>query len=333
MCRRPEGCRVPVATACEIAEVSTSGFYDGLKREAAGPTARELADDVLVELIREGFDASDGNYGVPRMHRELRRAGLQINERRVRRLMRLHDLAGRCLRQRVQTTFPGADGYTIPDLAGRAFTPGRPGQAWCQYITYIATSEGRLCLASVVDIDSRWLLGNSMADHMRTELDTDALEAAITARDGHAAGVVIAHADRGSPSTRRTSTSSSADATSSAPRSGGLPPASTTPSPIRSWHHSSASASKAECSPHEPMPAVGSSAGSTGTTPPDCTSASTAPAPSTGNSSSLKRHNHRPPDREMHTSITSESTRRSGKQSVRQSAERPTPASSDEGGQ
>ena len=47
----------PVTKACEIAEVSTSGFYDWLKRDAAGPTERQLADDALVELIREIFDA------------------------------------------------------------------------------------------------------------------------------------------------------------------------------------------------------------------------------------------------------------------------------------
>jgi transposase InsO family protein len=177
--------------------VSTSGFYDGLKREAAGPTERQLADDALVELIREIFDAADGNYGVPRIHRELRKAGVAVNEKRVRRLMRLHGMAGRCIRRRVRTTFPGPDGFTIPDLVGRRFAPGKPDVAWGQDITYVWTGEGWLYLASVLDLGSRRLLGYSMADHMRTELVTDALDMAIAARGGHVAGV-IAHADRGS---------------------------------------------------------------------------------------------------------------------------------------
>jgi transposase InsO family protein len=63
--------------------------------------------------------------------------------------------------------------------------------------TYIATGEGWLYLASVLDLGSRRLLGYSMADHMRTELVLDALDMAITARDDVVAGV-IAHADRGS---------------------------------------------------------------------------------------------------------------------------------------
>jgi len=187
----------PVTTACQVAQVSTSGFYDWCTRAAAEPTEREVAEADLVALMREIFDAADGNYGVPRMHRALRDGGVVVNDKRVRRLMRLHGMAGRCIRRRVRTTFPGPDGYTIPDLVGRAFTPGKPDLAWCQDITYVATGEGWLYLASVLDLGSRRLLGYSMADHMRTRLVLDALDMAVAARDGAVAGV-IAHADRGS---------------------------------------------------------------------------------------------------------------------------------------
>jgi putative transposase len=87
----------PVTKACEIVEVSTSGFYDWRAREAAEPTEREIAEAALVALMRDVFDAADGNYGVPRMHRELRDAGLVVNEKRVRRLERL-GLSGQWLR-------------------------------------------------------------------------------------------------------------------------------------------------------------------------------------------------------------------------------------------
>ena len=179
----------PVTAACEAAGVSTSGFYDWRAREAAGPTERQVAEAELVELMRDIFDASDGNYGVPRMYDELRRAGVTVNEKRVRRLMRLHGMAGRCRRRRCQTTFPGPDGYVIPDLIGRRFEPGAPDVAWVQDITYIATGEGWLYLASVLDLGSRRLLGYSMADHMRTELVLDALGMAVAARGGAVAGV------------------------------------------------------------------------------------------------------------------------------------------------
>jgi putative transposase len=78
----------PVNKACEVAEVSTTGFYDWCKREAAGPTERQIADAELVVLMREIFDAADGNYGVPRMHRELRHGALIVNVKRLQRLMR-----------------------------------------------------------------------------------------------------------------------------------------------------------------------------------------------------------------------------------------------------
>ena len=187
----------PVTTACQAAGVSTSGYYDWRARADAGPTVREIAEADLVELIREIFDAADGAYGVPRMCRELRRAGVTVNKKKVRRLMRRHGMAGRFRRRRCRTTFPGPDGYTIPDLVGRNFAPGAPDQAWCQDITYIPTGEGWLYLASVLDLGSRRLIGYSMDDHMRTELVLAALDMAVTARAGHVAGV-IAHADRGS---------------------------------------------------------------------------------------------------------------------------------------
>ena len=187
----------PVSAACEAAGVSTSGYYDWCARQAAGPTDRQVAEAELVALMREIFDASEGNYGVPRMWRELRRAGLAVNKKKVRRLMRKHGMVGRHHRRVLVTTFPGPDGYVIPDLVGRRFEPGAPDVAWCQDITYVPTGEGWLFLASVLDLGSRRLLGYSMAEHMRTELVTDALQMALAARGGGAAGV-IAHADRGS---------------------------------------------------------------------------------------------------------------------------------------
>lgn len=193
-----EAAGFPVTAACAAAEVSTSGFYDWRAREAAGPTERQVAEAQLVELMREIFEASDGNYGVPRMFKELRRAGLRVNRKRVHRLMRTHGMAGRCRRRTCRTTFPGPDGYFIPDLIGRRFDPGAPDVAWVQDITYIATGEGWLFLASVLDLGSRRLLGYSMAEHMRTELVLDALRMAIAARGGGGAVAgVVSHADRG----------------------------------------------------------------------------------------------------------------------------------------
>ena len=173
------------------------GSTTGAPAQAAGPTERQVAEAELVALMREIFDASDGNYGVPRMHRELRRGGLLVNDKRVRRLMRLHGMAGRCRRRRCRTTIPGPDGYLIPDLVGRWFAPGAPDVGWCQDITYIPTGEGWLYVASVLDLGSppaAGLLDGRPHAH-RARRSTPSM--AVAARGGDVAGV-IAHADRGS---------------------------------------------------------------------------------------------------------------------------------------
>lgn len=188
-----------VTKACEANGVSTSGYYDWAAREAAEPTDRQVEEAHLVELMTQIWEASDGSYGVPRMWRELRRAGIVVNRKRVHRLMRRHRMAGRAYRRRVTTTLRGPDGFKIPDLVGRGFKPGAPDVAWCQDITYIPTGEGWLFLASVLDVGSRRLLGYSMAEHMRTELVLDALTMAVGARGGtEAVAGIICHADRGS---------------------------------------------------------------------------------------------------------------------------------------
>ena len=188
----------PVTAACTAAGVSTSGFYDWHTRRSAGPTPRQVADEEVVALIREIYATSDGNYGVPRMHRELRRAGLKINRKKVHRLMRINRLTGRFRARTVRTTIPGPHGYVIPDLLGQRFGPGPPDVAWCQDITYIPTGQGWLFLASVLDLGSRRLIGYAMAEHMRTELVLDALNMAVTARGGNTNVTgVVTHADRG----------------------------------------------------------------------------------------------------------------------------------------
>lgn len=193
--RKAEG--FPITMACEVAEVSRQAFHDWRARRAAGPTAAELAELELVELMREIHAEHDGTYGVPRMCEELARRGHTINHKRVERLMRAHGIVGVHKPAKVRTTIPAEDNPPMPDLVGRHFAPGAPDVAWCGDITYVPTGEGWLYLASVLDLGSRRLLGYSMAEHMRTELVADALTMAAGARGGQTAGVIF-HGDRGS---------------------------------------------------------------------------------------------------------------------------------------
>ena len=186
-----------VTVACAVAGVSTSGFYAWLAGMRSGPSASDLEEAYLVRDILDSHAASDGTYGVPRVTAALRRAGRDVNHKCVERLMRVYGVEGVCKRRRIRTTIPAEENPPIPDLVGRGFVPGRPDAAWCSDITYIRTGQGWLFLASVLDLGSRRLLGYAMADHMRTELVTDALDMAVATRGGLVDGV-IAHADRGS---------------------------------------------------------------------------------------------------------------------------------------
>ena len=192
--RKAEG--FPFTMACKVAEVSRQAFHDWRAKRAAGPTDAEMAEAALVAQIREIHADSDGVDGEPRVTAELARRGTPVNHKRVERLMRKHEIVGVFKPAKVRTTIPAEFNPPMPDRIGRNFAPGKPDVAYVGDITYIATGEGWLYLASVLDLGSRRLLGYSMADHMRTELVADALDMAVATRGGAVKGCIF-HGDRG----------------------------------------------------------------------------------------------------------------------------------------
>jgi transposase InsO family protein len=188
-----------VAKACELLEVSTSAFYDWHRHL---PSARQLADATLGERIQAIYDESRGTYGWPRVHQALRREGVHASRKRVARIMRQKGLVGRCRRRWTKTTFSDPE-VTAVDLLRRAFGPGtvEVDRVYVSDITYIWTWEGWLYLATVIDLASRRVVGWAMADHMRTELVSDALRMAVAARRP-APGLTF-HSDRGTQYTSK----------------------------------------------------------------------------------------------------------------------------------
>ena len=147
--------------------------------------------------IKAVHKRSKGRYGAPRVHAELRRQGHRHSRKRVARLMRQAGLAGRAPKRWKKTTIADPAAAARADPIRRDFTAdaAKLNQRWCGDITYIATWEGWLYLATVIDIASRRVVGYALADHLRTELVADALANAVAARDP-AAGVIF-HSDRG----------------------------------------------------------------------------------------------------------------------------------------
>ncbi|MFJ9381633.1 IS3 family transposase [Streptomyces sp. NPDC101455] len=191
--------RYGVKRLCTILGITRSSFYYW-RRTAPERSARQAKDTRLATRIRKVHRDSDGTYGVPRVTAELRDGGPVVNHKRVARVIRSLGLAGVCLRRRHRTTIADPAAAKAPDLIARDFTAAEPNTKYVGDITYLAVGSGKFCyLATVIDLCSRRLAGWALADHMRTELVTDALAAAIRTR-GNLNGAIM-HSDH-SPSTR-----------------------------------------------------------------------------------------------------------------------------------
>jgi len=182
----------PVAFMCTELAVSRSGYYAW---RGAEPSARSKSDAALTVLIKAVYDLGRGNPGVRRVRAGLVALGHHPCHERVWRLMQAAGLQGRHPKARKRTTVHGELPVSAPDLIKRDFTAPAPNTKWCGDITYIKTWEGWAYLATVIDLHSRKVVGWAIADHMRTDLVTDALDMAIKARRPPPG--VIFHSDRG----------------------------------------------------------------------------------------------------------------------------------------
>jgi putative transposase len=140
---------------CRVLQVSASAFYAWQNRP---PSQRQQNDEVLSQQIEAVFRASRGRYGSPRIYHELRAQGVRCSQNRVARLMRQHGWGARVPRRRVQTTDSAHTQPVAPNLLARRFSPDEIGgvnRVWAGDITYIATAQGWLYLAVVLDLKSR----------------------------------------------------------------------------------------------------------------------------------------------------------------------------------
>jgi putative transposase len=187
-----------VAVACRVLNVSRSGYYEWLDR-LDSPRRQENA--LLLKQIRQIHEESRGTYGSPRVHAELTLGlGLPVNLKRVARLMREAGLQGLYRRRRHGCTVRDPDAQPSTDLVNRQFTVDAPNRLWITDITEHPTAAGKVYCAAVMDAYSRLIVGWSIAEHMRTELVTDALGMAIVRRQPqNRAGdqPTILHSDHG----------------------------------------------------------------------------------------------------------------------------------------
>lgn len=185
---------LPVALLCRMLGVSRSGYYDWRSR---APSKRSREDATLTGKIREIYERSRCTYGSPRVHAELKSLGKRSSRKRVARLMREAGLQGSVsARKETRNHSPEQERRSCPgpreeELRGY---PAGQGLGGGHHI-YVASGEGFLYLAFILDVHSRRVVGWAMASHLRTELVVDALQMAYWRRKP--APGLVHHSDQG----------------------------------------------------------------------------------------------------------------------------------------
>ena len=178
---------------CRVLEVSRSGYYTWAKRK---PGPREERRAQLVEQIREVHEASRGIYGSPRVHQDLQEKGIDCCENTVAKLMKDQGIRSKTSKKfRISTTDSRHPHPIAKNHLAQDFQTTKINEVWLTDITYIATGEGWLYLAAVLDLCSRKIVGWATADHLRAELVCKALENALA--DRRPTGELLHHSDRG----------------------------------------------------------------------------------------------------------------------------------------
>lgn len=191
--------KLDIILICNDLEVSTSGYYAWLKRP---PSARKLENERLWQKIKKHWDDSRKTYGHRRIAKKLRQEGEVIGKNRVSKIMQKNNIQGVGKKKfKPMTTtsnheLPVAERIFKTEIAEEQVT--RPNQYWGGDITYIATEEGWLYLAIVIDLFTRKAVGHAMSESMPCELVINALDMGLKRQGITATNKLITHTDRGS---------------------------------------------------------------------------------------------------------------------------------------
>jgi len=185
---------IPHVVSCRALGVSQAWFYKWRRGDGSPRRQRRKA---LAATISYLFHKHKQTYGSPRVTADLRDMGWQVSPNTVAALMREQGLVARRKRRRHRSTKPDKSARKAPDLLRRDFNPREaPNVAWVGDLTEIPTDEGKLQLASIIDLHSRRVPGFAMDIHHDAALARAALCVAIAVRGGSVAGVIF-HTDQG----------------------------------------------------------------------------------------------------------------------------------------
>ena len=176
-----------------VLDVSRSGYCQWRRRAPSDRSMANAALDAQVAAIHAG---SKRSYGRPRIVRGLREQGVEVGHERVRNSLNRQSLRSVYKRPYRVTTDSGHHKPIAPNVLDRRFDGWKVNQAWVCDVTYVATGEGWLYLACVMDLASRKIVGWSMSDRIKADLVCEALKSAYWRRKP-TEGLII-HSDRGS---------------------------------------------------------------------------------------------------------------------------------------
>jgi putative transposase len=182
-----------IVLMCKVLEVSVSGFYDWRDRPKSN---RAKENEALTEQIVMFHCGSGCTYGSPRIHKDMQAAGYKLGEKRVARLMKREGIKGKAKRKYKTTTTSEHQRPKADNLVKQNFTLTEPNKLWFSDITYIATLEGWLYLAIILDAFSRKVIGWAFSDRLTDTLVLTALSMAKQQREVTAE--LILHSDQGS---------------------------------------------------------------------------------------------------------------------------------------
>ncbi len=144
------------------------------------------------------MDAATATYGSPRIHRDLREQGHRVSRKRVIRLQRAEGLKARVRKRFKRTTMSDHDQPVAANLLAQDFVAAAPNQRWVGDTTeFVIGAGGRLYLAAILDLYSRYLVGWAVSAINDRHLVSKALRLALKRRQP-AAGL-LHHSDQGSP--------------------------------------------------------------------------------------------------------------------------------------
>ena len=188
-----------VEPICRMLPIAPSTYRAHVARRV-DPTrlpARAQRDIVLTADIRRVYDANFGVYGVRKVWRQLGREGKDVARCTVARLMRQMGLQGVVRGREVRTTVSNPAGPCPLDRVNRQFHAPRPNALWLSDFTYVATWQGFVYVAFIIDAYARRIVGWRVSRTAHAAFVLDALEQALADRRPVQGGGLVLHSDRG----------------------------------------------------------------------------------------------------------------------------------------